>query len=170
MSDAILIAYASKHGSTRQVADAIAQALEESGMRTDVRPARAVRDAGEYTAVVLGGPIYMGRWHGDARGFLRRNRKALVRVPFAAFATGPVTDKADDWRGARRQLDKALAGFPELRPVDVRLFGGSIDPTELRFPFSKQPPADRRDWSKIRAWAGGLPELLAPRTKSVVAR
>src|SRR6266700_5866579 len=66
----ILIAYASKHGSTREVADVIAAELEPSGLEVEVRPARAVEDPGAYDAVVLGAPLYMGRWHKEARTFL----------------------------------------------------------------------------------------------------
>src|SRR5947209_1538341 len=104
----LLIAHASKHGSTEQVANEIAAALEEVGVAADVRPARAVRDAGEYAAVVLGAPIYMGRWHPDARAFLRRNREPLGRVPFAVFALGPVTERPEDWASSRAQLERAL--------------------------------------------------------------
>jgi menaquinone-dependent protoporphyrinogen oxidase len=53
----ILIAYASKHGSTRQVADAIAAELEPTGHEVVVRPAAAERDPGAYDAVVLGAPL-----------------------------------------------------------------------------------------------------------------
>lgn len=160
MSDTILIAYASRHGSTRQVAEAIAAGLEESGADVEVETARLVADPGGYAAVVLGGPIYVGRWHRDARAFLRRHRGVLGRVPFAVFATGPVTDKPEDWQDGRGQLDRAIAAVPELRPVDVRLFGGAVDPAQLRFPFSRMPAADLRDWDAIQAWGAGLGERL----------
>jgi menaquinone-dependent protoporphyrinogen oxidase len=156
----ILIAYAGKHGSTREVADAIAAAIEPSGHEVEVRPARAVADPGAYDAVVLGAPLYMSRWHKDARGFVRRHRKALERLPVAVFALGPIADDPGQWKGAEEQLRKALAGLPRLEPVDVRLFGGAVKPEELRFPFSHMPAADVRDWVAIRAWGAGLPERL----------
>jgi menaquinone-dependent protoporphyrinogen oxidase len=156
----ILIAYASKHGSTREVADAIAATLEPSGIEIEVRPAQAVNDPGVYDAVVLGAPLYMGHWHKDARAFARRHRKALERLPVAIFALGPVDEDPEHWQGAEQQLDKALAALPQLDPVDVKLFGGAIKPEELRFPFTRMPAADVRDWVAIRAWAAGLPERL----------
>ncbi len=156
----ILIAYASKHGSTRQVADAIAAALEPSGLEVEVRPARSVEDPGAYDAVVLGAPLYMARWHKDARAFVRTHRKALERVPVAIFALGPVDDDPEHWRGAEQQLGKALAALPGIDPVDVRMFGGAVKPSELRFPFTHMPAADVRDWVAIRAWGAGLPERL----------
>ncbi len=160
MRDSILIAYSSRHGSTRQVADAVAAALEEHGEGAEVRAAASVQDPSEYAAVIVGAPIYVGRWHRDGRSFLRRHREALGRVPLAVFATGPVSDKPEDWIVARAQLARALAAFPELRPVDVRVFGGSVDPSQLHFPLSKMPAADLRDWSEIRHWAAGLADVF----------
>jgi menaquinone-dependent protoporphyrinogen oxidase len=156
----ILIAYASKHGSTRQVADVIAASIEPSGHEVEVRPARAIEDPGAYDAVVLGAPLYMGRWHKDARAFVRRHRTALERLPVAIFALGPIDDDPKHWRDSDQQLVKALASLPEVDPVDVKLFGGAIEPEELRFPFSRMPAADVRDWVAIRAWGAGLPERL----------
>jgi menaquinone-dependent protoporphyrinogen oxidase len=156
----ILIAYTSKHGSTRQVADEIAAALEPSGHAAVVRPVTAVDDPGAYDAVVLGGPLYMGRWHKDACTFVRRHRKALERLPVAIFALGPLKEDAEQWRGAEEQLAKALAALPDIGPVDVKVFGGAIHPQELHFPFSRMAAADVRDWAVIRAWGAGLPERL----------
>jgi menaquinone-dependent protoporphyrinogen oxidase len=156
----ILIAFATKHASTREVADAVGAAIEPSGHDVDVRPARAVTDAGAYDAVVLGAPLYMSRWHKDARTFVRRHRKALERLPVAIFALGPIDDEPAHWRGAEEQLRKALASLPDIHPVDVKLFGGAIEPHELRFPFSHMEAADVRDWVAIRAWGAGLPERL----------
>jgi menaquinone-dependent protoporphyrinogen oxidase len=156
----ILIAYASKHGSTQQVADVVAAALEPSGVEVEVRPVHAVEDPGAYDAVVLGAPLYMGRWHREANGFVRRHRKALERLPVAIFALGPVDGKPDSWEGAQKQLDRALAALPQIDAVDVRVFGGAIKPEELRFPFTHMPAADAREWVAIRAWGAGLPERL----------
>jgi menaquinone-dependent protoporphyrinogen oxidase len=103
----------------------------------------------------------MGHWHKDARGFVRRHRKALERVPVAIFALGPIADDPKQWEGAEEQLDKALRSLPDIQPVAVKLFGGAIKPEELRFPFSHMPAADLRDWTEIRDWAAWLPERLA---------
>jgi menaquinone-dependent protoporphyrinogen oxidase len=154
----ILVTYASKHGSTQQVAETIAAAIEPSGLEVEARPVRSVADAGAYDAIVLGAPLYMGRWHRDANRFVRRHRKALERLPVAVFALGPVDEKSESWEGAQKQLDRALAALPAIEPVEVRLFGGAIEPERLRFPFSNMSAADVRDWVAIRAWGRGLPE------------
>jgi len=116
-----------------------------------------------YGAVVLGGALYLGRWHKDAHQFLRRFEEELRERPFAVFALGPIGQEPVDATQSRGQLDKALAAHPAVRPLAVEIFGGRIDPTKLRFPFSHLEAADSRDWEAIDRWAVGLPQLLRPR-------
>src|SRR5687768_8008605 len=138
----VLVAYATKRGSTKEVAQAVAEGLRNRGLDVDQRPARAVDDIAGYDAVVLGGALYMGRLHPDARAFLWRRRGALAKVPVAVFAMGPKTLEAKDVEGSRQQLDRALAKVPELAPISVAIFGGVIDPAKLRFPLSRMPASD----------------------------
>jgi len=160
----ILVAYASRYGSTLEVADAIAVELCEHGAAVDIRSASQVRGLkDEYTGVVVGAPLYSNRWHRDARCFIRHNRPALSRVPVAVFALGPLNDRPEEYDGARKQLDRALGDAPWLEPVSVAVFGGRLLPDRLRFPEASPvmegvPPRDIRDWQAIRDWAGGLHE------------
>ncbi len=103
--------------------------------------------------MVLGGALYTGRWHGDARDFLKRHADVLAGMPLAIFAMGPKTLDADDVAGSRMQLDAALAKTPDITPAVVAIFGGVVDPTKLRFPFSRMPASDARDWDEIRRFA-----------------
>lgn len=153
MSGAILIAYGTKHGSTREVAQVVAETLQERGMDVETLPAAQVDDLTPYSGVVIGGAIYMGRWHPDAVGFLDRHREALASLQLAVFAMGPRTMEELDVEESRAQLDKALARFPNVGPEAIAVFGGVIDPHTLRFPFSRMPASDARDWDAIRAWA-----------------
>ena len=153
MARSILVAYATKRGSTREVAEAVAATIEEQGLQVEVRPAMEVEAVGNYDGIVLGGALYMGRWHADARRFLRRHRKALAQLPVAVFGMGPLTLKERDVAGSRRQLERALAKAPEVHPVSVAIFGAVVDPAKLRFPFSHMPATDARDWDAIRTWA-----------------
>jgi len=159
MLDRILVAYATKHGATADVAEAVASELRALGLEVDVVEARAAADVAGYDAVVVGAPLYMGRWHRDARVFLTRACRELARRPLAIFALGPLKEDASDAPGAQRQLDAALAKLP-VRPADVILFGGALDPDRLHFPLNRMPRADVRDWVRIRAWARGLPEAF----------
>lgn len=153
MSPPILIVYASKHGSTHEVADAIAATLAEQGTAVEVRPADAVATLDGYAGVILGGALYMGRLHRNARGFLKHHRAALAQLPFAVYAMGPINEDERQFAGARDQLDRALHHTPELHPVSTAIFGGVINPGELHFPMSRMPASDLRDWEGIRAWA-----------------
>ena len=163
MALSVLVAYATKKGSTREVAEAIAETLGEQGLEVSVRPAEEVRELDRYDGVVLGGALYMGRWHSDARRFLKRHRGTLAELPVAVFAMGPLRNEEHDIEGSRKQLDRALAGTPELEPLAVAIFGGVVDPEQLRFPFSRMPASDARDWDAIRVWAEHLATALEAR-------
>jgi len=153
MSSLVLVAYATKHGSTKEVALKIAGYLSAHGIVADVRSARDVAGLDGYEAVVLGTAIYMGRLHSDARRFLHRHRAALAGRPLAVFAMGPRTLEEADVASSRAQLESGLAKEPALAPVSTAIFGGVLDPSEQRFPFNRMPAADARDWDAIRAWA-----------------
>jgi menaquinone-dependent protoporphyrinogen oxidase len=163
MHERILVAYATKHGATREVAERIGELTGG-----DVRPAQAVESLEDYGAVVLGGALYMGRWHKDAHRFLQRFEAELRERQLAVFALGPVGDEPVDAGQSRGQLEKALAGHRAVRPIAVEVFGGRIDPTQLRFPFSHLSAADSRDWDAIDRWAAELPQLLRPRLPAPV--
>ena len=172
MSASILVGYATRYGSTQEVAEVVTATLRDSGIEVDIRPMREVRTLAGYSAVVLGAPLFMFRWHKDALGFLSQHRKALAERPVAVFALGPTHDPYDEqeWQDSRAQLDKELAKFPWLKPVALEMFGGKYDPAYLRFPVNllagKEPASDIRDWTAIRAWAADLkPILAAQRTK-----
>jgi menaquinone-dependent protoporphyrinogen oxidase len=148
-----LVAYASKHGSTEEVARAIGAQLCAAGHHVDVRDAAIVTDVAPYDAVVLGGSLYMGRWHADARAFLRHYRAALEERPLAVFALGSRTLQEDDVAASRRQLDNALEHL-DIHPALVTVFGGVVEPGKLRFPLNRIPRSDARDWTAIATWAG----------------
>ena len=158
----ILVAHASRHGSTREVAEAVAATLRAHDFAVDVMAAGEVGLLRQYAGVVLGGALYTGRLHKDARGFLARHRDALAGRTLAVFALGPRTLAPDDIAGSRAQLDRALRGVPELVPVSVAVFGGVVKPENLRFPFNRMPASDARDWAAIDAWAGELALRFSP--------
>jgi menaquinone-dependent protoporphyrinogen oxidase len=149
----LLVAYGSKHGSTQEVAEAIARRLGTSGLEAEVRPAAELEDLTPYEGVVLGGALYFGRWHKDAAHFLAKHRQELATNPPAVFALGPKNADTQGLAESRAQLDKALAKLPEVEPRAVAVFGGVVDPANLRFPLSRLPASDARDWGAIDKWA-----------------
>jgi menaquinone-dependent protoporphyrinogen oxidase len=152
MTGPILVAYASKYGSTQEVAEAIAATLREHELLVDVRPAAEVDDIRDYGGVVLGGGIYMGRWHRDAGRFARHFRDELGELPVAVFALGPIDDEPAHRAESEKQFRNAVVKLP-IVPVAAELFGGAVDPAKLRFPFNHMSAADVRDWDAVRAWA-----------------
>jgi menaquinone-dependent protoporphyrinogen oxidase len=167
MSESVLLAYATTYGSTQEVAEVVAETLRQNELAVDIQRMRAVRSLAGYGAVVLGAPLYMFRWHKEARRFLARHRKDLAERPVAIFAPGPFgAGDETEWQGARDQLNKELGNYPWLTPVAVEVVGGKFDPAGLRFPYNlflRQVPAnDLRDWAAIRGWAGSLPAKLRP--------
>jgi menaquinone-dependent protoporphyrinogen oxidase len=163
MPQPILVAYATKRESTHEVAAAVAARLRALGHDVDVRPAGEIGTLEPYRAVVLGGALYAGRWHRDARHFLAKHRDELARIPIAVFAMGPLKLEPKDVEGSRRQLDHALAKERDLEPMSVAIFGGVIDPAKLRFPLNRMEAADARDWDAIRSWADELAGRFAAR-------
>jgi len=161
MRKPILVVYATKHESTHEVAETLAARMRERGREVDVRPAAEVGTLKPYGAVVLGGALYTGRWHRDARRFLARHRAELASLPIAVFAMGPLEMTPTDVAGSRRQLDHALAKEHDLEPVAVTVFGGVVDPAKLRFPFTHMDATDARDWQAITAWADELVDVFA---------
>jgi menaquinone-dependent protoporphyrinogen oxidase len=172
MERPVLVTYATKYGSTEEVARAIAETLRESGVAVELLSARSVHSLAGYCAAVLGAPLYIGRMHGDARRFLSVNRSDLMKMPVALFVLGPVEKKEKDWVGARQQMEKELTKFPWLSPVAKEILGGKFDPTKIGFPFNmipalrKIPASDARDWTAIRTWASELPVALHCETLS----
>lgn len=177
MPDSILVAYATRYGSTQEVAEAVATALRERGLPVDLRPMRQVESLSAYSAVVLGAPLYIGRLQKDAQRFLAQHAQGLAGRPVAFFALGPLSSPAaeEGWQAARQMLDGELARFPSLTLVARALFGGKYDPARLRLgdrllaalpasPLHGVPASDVRDWAAIRAWAGELASRLRPGT------
>ncbi len=156
MQPDVLVAYGSKHGATREIAEALAEAFRGDGLDAEAESALTAdpRGAG---AVVVGAALYTGRLHAHALRFLRRYEHVLVERPLAVFASGPRTLEPEDVTASLRQLRGGLnSAVPRLRPVSLTIFGGAVDPHRLRWPLSRMQASDARDWEAVRAWATEL--------------
>lgn len=162
MSASVLVTYATRYGSTQEVAEKVAATLRERGLEVDVQPVQNVHTLGGYRAVVLGAPFYLSHWHRDARHFLAKQRVALTARPIAIFALGPLHLDEQEFQKVREQLDQELTAFPWLTVEAIAIFGGKIDPAKLHFPFNHMPAGDVRNWTTIRAWANELAAKLQP--------
>ncbi len=171
MSNKILVAYASRTGSTAGVAEAIGKTLAESGAQVNVRPMEDVKDLAPYGAVVAGSAIQGGRWLPEAMQFVHTHRAALTQRPFATFLVCmtlamPGADKYREGVAAWLEPVRAL-----VKPVSEGLFAGALDigkiPSfgdKLKFrlsvAFGVWSEGDHRDWDAIRTWANSLRPLL----------
>jgi menaquinone-dependent protoporphyrinogen oxidase len=173
----VLVAVASRHGATQEIAERIGKAIHHAGFAVDVvklvdsseygpRP-----DPAEYDAVVIGSAVYLGRWLAPAREFIRENAETLKSMPVWAFSSGPVGEQRAD--GDEGPTGAALLG--PIDPVDHRVFGGKIDRAQLGpvehavVAVIRAPDEDDRDWDAISAWAGEISRALptAPATPLV---
>jgi menaquinone-dependent protoporphyrinogen oxidase len=84
----ILVAYATRNGSTAEIAQAIGKELTTAGLAADVTGIKTVSTLAGYTAVIIGGPLYMGSVDGAVSKFIGNNREQLLKLPVAAFAVG----------------------------------------------------------------------------------
>jgi len=162
----ILIAYASRCGSTGEVAEAIGQALCEAGAAVDVRLAKKVDDLSSYRAVVVGSAIRMGKLLPEAVEFVEAHRDLLSRMPVVYFVACLTME--DDTEENRRTVSAYLNPLREMvQPVGEGLFAGALDygkislPEQLIMRAIGSAEGDFRDWDAIRGWAGDLsPALL----------
>jgi len=171
MTDKILVTYASRHGATAGVAEAIGKSLAEGGAQVDVLPMREVKDLGAYRSVVAGSAINAQSWLPEAMEFMRAHRAELAQKRFAAFMVCmtlamPNAEKYRDGVAAWMEPVRALA-----RPVSEGLFAGVLDlrkiasfSDRLKFRLSVAmgvwKEGDHRDWKAIGAWAESLRPLL----------
>lgn len=166
----MLVAYASKHGSTQGIAERIAEKLTAVGQKAVASPVKAVGDLAGIDAFVVGSAAYHGHWQKEAAEFVRGNRAVLADRPVWLFSSGPLGTEATDAKG--RDLREAaepkeIAEFREaIRPRDHRVFFGALDPATLTFaertirklPAARAmlPEGDFPDWAEIEAWAEGI--------------
>lgn len=151
----VLVAYGSRNGSTEGIADLIGVALQEEGLAVAVRPAGGVHDLGDYDAVVLGGALYTGHWHQDARRFVRRHADRLMRMPVWLFSSGPL-DSSTDERDVP-PVSQAAAAARRLRARGHVTFGGRLGDSPRGFAARAMVRngrgGDFRNAERIAAWA-----------------
>jgi menaquinone-dependent protoporphyrinogen oxidase len=165
----VLVAYASKNGSTAEIAEAIAQTLRQAGARVDCVEAGEVTSLEPYDAVVLGSAVYIKRWRGTAKRFLHKYAKQLAQRPFWVFSSGPAGEPKNDPNPTWLEPPKIAERVELLGAREHVVFGGRM-PLNPRSPTARAmvkncPPAyrDRRNWDEINAWAARIASQLHDR-------
>lgn len=159
----ILIAYATRTGSTQGVAEAIARVFCDVGDRVDVLDAEDITHVGEYDGVIIGSAIRIRRWLSEARELITENEDVLARMPVAYFAVGLtlVHKRAGGGEVAEAESYAHLPekSAPSIHPVSTASFAGALYPDRLSLGERAitaafgVPAGDYRDFDAIRAWA-----------------
>lgn len=172
----IAVVVASKHGSTREIGEAIAERLRTHGHdvtehdMTDT-VAEALDDA---EVLVLGSAVYFGRWTSEAGAFLAGMADRVDGRPVWMFSSGPANPAAvkdPTAEGVEEHTDEGVVAVASMmRALDARghvVFGGRLELARLTFVERavtralRAGDADLRDWDKIRAWADDIAAELA---------
>jgi menaquinone-dependent protoporphyrinogen oxidase len=158
MPSNVLVAYGTTNGSTAQIAERVAEVLRKEGVSAEALPARSVTSVEPYDAVVVGGGLYAGRWHKEARRFVRRHRRSLAGLPLWFFSSGPLDASASE-----RDIPPVSAVKRAMVRLDVTehvTFGGCLEEGAKGFIARKIVSAgkggDFRDFEQIEAWASGI--------------
>ena len=178
----ILVAYASRHGATKGIAERIAATLERSGLEVTLKPVDDVGPIDGYDAFVIGSAAYMGGWMGEGTAFVRRHRDVLASRLVWLFSSGPTSIETVDAKGRdllKASEPKEFAEFARtIQPREQRVFFGAYDPDAApaglaegfmsRFmrlvPAVREalPAGDFRDWPAIEAWAEAIAREVQP--------
>jgi menaquinone-dependent protoporphyrinogen oxidase len=164
----VLVAYASKYGSTREIAERIAEQLRREELQAQVRPVHDLDDLVDYDAFVVGSAVFAGHWMPEAMDFVRRHRALLAHGPVWLFSSGPIgtTAKQHDTPADPKEIAELRRA---LRPWDHRVFFGAWDPSRVdrgrlglaeRLIAKVLPKGDFRDWPAIEAWATSIAKVL----------
>ncbi len=166
----VLVSYASRFGSTRDVATHVAERLRSVGNDVDLRPAEPGLDVDTYEAVVFGGGVYDGSWTSEATTFLRRVAPELAEKPVWLFSLGSFGDRHPVIGRLMKKEPKEIGEFEQaIHPRDYRVFAGVIDLDQwpswgrLLFMAFGGHGGDNRDWAAIDAWADEIAGALRDR-------
>ncbi len=156
----VLIAYTSKQGATKEVAEAIARHLSESESDVVIKSMDAVANVDPYDLVVIGAPINGMRWVQEAIDFVGIHQSELLYKKVAYFSLSyTVKHGRQFWKNRiHKAFDEVSIQVPPLMTAG---FAGKVDgtlPAVMRFIFgvAKDVPNDQRDWDEIEEWSHAL--------------
>ncbi len=168
MKQPILITYATRFGSTAEIAKTIGTILEHEGQQVEVRPVEEVTSLDGYGAVLLGSAIRGTKWLPEAVDFLAVHHAELSQLPVAYFTLCLTLqeDTAENRRIVQEYHAPLLQDFSDVCPVSIGMFAGRVDfdqfalPLRLMAKAAKIPEGDWRNWDEIENWARDLVPLL----------
>jgi menaquinone-dependent protoporphyrinogen oxidase len=163
----VLVGYASRFGSTRDIATRIADAVRMRGSEVDVRSIDAISDIARYDAIVFGSGVYDGSWTTEAMTLMRRHADVLAHKPLWLFSVGSFGDSHPIVGSLMKKEPKEIGDLEHtLHPRDYRVFAGVIDLDHwpawgrLLFKALGGHAGDNRHWPEIDAWAEQIAHAL----------
>jgi menaquinone-dependent protoporphyrinogen oxidase len=158
----VLVAVASKHGATDEIAHAIADILGRRGLDVTVSAVDQPSDPHAFDAFVIGSAVYAGHWLKAARTFVEAHQQILAQRPVWLFSSGPIGDPP---KPTEEPVD--VTGLVEATAaVEHRVFAGRLERARLGFAEKaivlalRAPDGDQRDWNSIHEWAAGIADHL----------
>lgn len=162
----VLVVYSSRYGSTREIAERLADRIRSGGLGVEVQDVKAADDLAGFDAFVIGSAVFMGHWRKDAVDFVRAHQAVLAGHPTWLFSSGPLGTDETDAQGhdVRTEAEpREAAEFRDsIKPREHRVFFGVLNPGKLGFrdrairglPAGQAllPEGDFRDWGVIDAW------------------
>ncbi len=170
MSQKILVTYASRAGSTAEVALRIGAVLREQNMDVDVLPVKQVKSLQNYNAVIAGSAVRMGSWLPEAVDFVKHNQQSLNERPCAFFSVYLMNMGNDE---ASRQIHETYlsAARALVKPHKEAYFSGVGNPKKLGLfermigKMVKSPEGDFRNWESIKSWAAEVGSDFSAKTQ-----
>ncbi len=158
----ILVAAASKHGATAEIAERIGTVLTERGFSATVANPNDPIDVADYDAFVLGSAVYAGHWLESAKTLAMRVAERGPGGWTWLFSSGPigVPPKPEEEPGDVADIITATLAR------DHRVLSGKIDKSKLSFAEKailiavRSPEGDFRDWDEIEEWANGIADAV----------
>ena len=170
MSKIVLVTYATRFGSTQEVAETISKTLRQKGSQVDCLPMSEVHSLHHYDAVLIGSAVNYANWLPNAIEFVKTNQTILNQRPVALF-TVHIQNIGEDAESRKKRLAYLDEVRPYLNPVAEGYFAGRFNrhaATELmpRWFARFIPTFDLRKWKKIDAWAEQLPPLFEQQART----
>ena len=159
----VLVAAASRHGATQEIADAIGRTLDAEGVHASVTPIAEAGDPTGYDAVILGSAVYMGHWLDAATKFVESRGAALSARPTWLFSSGPIGDPPRPSESEAVDVDDLVS---KTHAKGHKLFAGKLDKGKLGFGERAVMLAfhaaegDYRNWQEIETWARAIAREL----------
>lgn len=164
----ILVTYASKHGATAEIAQAIGMTLKEQDFTVDVLPIESVNQLMMYDAVIVGSAIYSRKWLPEAAQFLRMRVDILAQKPVWLFSSGPTGQGAAHEMFGGFDFDDELQPFViSIAPQDSMIFHGALKLSKLTLAELQIVKSyggalgEFRQWDVISQWAEQIGMELA---------